>query len=269
MRSRILSIALLIAAAPGASALSFGLNFVSTNSTDIYGVTTSAADFTSFGFIGLTNNDIQTAVLNAVIADYLAYPTTAMDMLSPIAAGMTLNINFYLTSNHAAPSNGDSHYYFINLGMDTGSMTALGQACGECVRTATGANPGTVANGSIVGSVLLDNIGGLAWLASTNAERINLIAGTASHEVGHTVSLDHPLGPLSNPGFSAYSLMASGTASGMPNEQRLNDRAFAYSEYAQLMMALGTAPDEISNPEPSSIVLLGAGLVLLWSRRQV
>lgn len=269
MRNRILPFALLIAVAPSAAALSFGLNFVSTNATDIYGVTTSAADFSSFGFVGLSNNDIQTAVLNAVIADYLAFPTVGIDPLSPIAAGLTLNVNFYLTSNHSAPVNGDTQYYFINLGMDTGSMTALGQACGECVRTASGVDPGSVPIGSTVGSVLLDNIGGLALLASTNAQRINLIAGTASHEIGHTISLDHPLGPLSNPGFSAYSIMASGTASGMANDQRIYDRAFAYGEYAQLMSALGTVPDEIANPEPSSLLLLGTGLVLLLSRRKV
>jgi hypothetical protein len=268
MMSRILPFALLLAAAPGASALSFGLNFVSTTSSDIFGLTTSTADFSPFGFIGLTSNDIQTAVLNAVIADYLAYPTVVVDPLSPIGAGLTLSVNFYLTSNHAAPVSGDPQYYFINLGTDTGSTSALGQACLACVRTAAGLNPGSVTNGSIVGSVLLNNIGGLAGLASTNAQRINLIAGTTSHEIGHTVSLDHPSGPLSNPGASSYSIMASGTASGMPNAERILDRSFAYSEFAQLMLALGTAPDGTSIPEPSGFLLLGTGLVVLWTRRR-
>jgi len=269
MRNQLLSLVLLIGAAPNSTALSFGLNFVTTNSTDIFGATTSTADFSAFGFTGMTSNDIQVAVLNAVIEDYLAYPTVTMDPLSPLGAGMTLNVSFYLTSNHSAPLNGDSQYYFINIGMDTGTITSLGWACDSCVRTAAGTNPGSVAIGSIVGSVFLDNIGSLASLATTNAHRINLIAGTTSHEFGHTVSLVHPSGPLSNPGFSAYSLMASGSASGMPNGERIYDRAFAYTEYAQLMTALGTVPDNIENPEPSTIVLFGAGFVFLLARRKV
>ena len=269
MRNRILSFVLIISAAPSAAALSFGLNFVTTTSSDIYGMTTSAADFSAFGFTGMTTGDIQSAVLNAVIADYLAFPTVAVDPLSPLAAGMALNVSFFLTSNHSAPVNGDSQYYFINIGMDTGTATSLGQACDSCVRTTAGATPGTVANGSAVGSVLLDNIGSLASLASTNAQRINLIAGTTSHEIGHSVSLDHPLGVLSNPGFSAYSLMASGAASGMPNEHRILDREFAYVEFAQLIGSIGTAPDDLNSPEPSTIALMGLGVILLFARRQV
>jgi len=63
--------------------------------------------------------------------------------------------------------------------------------------------------------------------------------------------------------------MASGAASGMPNGERIHDRAFAYTEYAQLMTALGTVPDGVSTPEPSTIVLFGAGFVFLLARRKV
>lgn len=268
MRNRFLSLVLLISAGPNAAALSFGLNFVTTNSSDLFGAQTSAADFSAFGFVGMTDNDIQTAVLNAVIADYLAFPSVALNSSSPLGAGLALNVSFFLTSTYSAPANGDTEYFFINFGMGNGSMTALGQACDSCVRTAAGTNPGLVVNGAIVGSVLLDNIGSMAWMASTNTHRINLIAGTASHEFGHAVSLAHPPGTLLNPGESAYSIMASG-ASGMPNIERIYNRAFAYSEFQSLTSSLGTVPDTPEVPEPSTVVLLGAGLVVLLARRKV
>lgn len=262
-----LVVGITLSTARPASALTIGLDFVTGPTTDIFGVGTTTADYSGFGYTGMTTAQIQQSILDSVIMDYLGYPTMAADPLSPLAAGKALNINFVLSTSTLPPSNGDSEYYFLAIGNKTTSISSLGQACLACVRTATGGGA-IIPVGSIVGSILVDNILGLAGLATTNAQRTNLLAGTVSHEAGHALSLDHSLSALANPGESGYDLLATGAApTFMPNGERVMDRAFGYSQFGLLITAVGTA-DTSEVPEPAPMWLSGIGLLVLAARRR-
>lgn len=251
-----------------ADALTFSLSFVSDPTSDIYGVGTTAADFAPFGFVGMSSSLIQANILAAVTDDYLGY---APGGPSPLPAGKQLNINFVTSSSISPPTGHDPEYFHIAIGTGTTGGGFLGQACFECVRTATGVGPYvTSPSGSIVGSVLTDQIASLALSAVSNVQRINLIAGTISHEIGHTLSLPHPSGPSANPGESAFSLMATGAApSYMPSQERVLDREFSYAEFNQLIAAVGLR-DLVSVPEPSTLVLylLGSLMVVIGRVRR-
>ncbi len=248
-----------------AQALTFVLDFVGVARTDIFGTGTNPANFAPYGF-GLTLAQIQQATLAAIRTDYLGYPTVGTNALSPLPNGKELNINFELGTVGNAPGNGDLEYYYMAIGDNTTGGSFLGQACFGCVRNGGGGGPFT-ANSGIVGSILTDNIATLAGLASTDAERINLLAGTVSHEIGHTLFLDHPNGQQPNPGASLFDLMASGAApSNMPNDQRILDRAFSYDDFGILIAAVGTR-DVSAVPEPAVLWLFGTGIVLLMGLR--
>ncbi len=195
----------LAAATPDdAKALTVSLNFVSSLTTDIFGVQTNSANYTPYGFTTMNTAQIQAAILSSLIDDYLGYPTIGTNASSPLPVGKELDINFVIGSG--APSNGDSEYYYVAIGNRAVPYGFLGQACLSCVRddaSGTGPNSG-VSNGAIVGSILVDNIGSLASLASSDAERINLLEGTIAHEIGHALSLEHPRGALANPGDSTF-----------------------------------------------------------------
>lgn len=257
------------AACNPAQALTISLDFVTGATTDIAGVGTTAANYAPFGFTGLNTAQIQSSILAAVVMDYLGFPTVSGDPLSPLGAGKQLDIDFVLGNSTAAPANGDSEYYFVAIGTRASlGDTFLGQACIECVRTATGAGPNGTTSGKIVGSILVDNIASaLADLASTDLQRVNLLAETVAHEIGHSLSLVHPSGPAANPGASAYSIMGTGVSpTFMPNGERILDRAFSYPEMTQLAAAVGVR----DVPEPASWLLLGFGTVALLrvSRRR-
>jgi hypothetical protein len=255
-----------------ASALTIVLDFVTGPTTDIFGTGTTIADYAPYGFTGMNTAQIQAATLAAVTADYLAYPTVGMDASSPLPNGMELAIDFELASGTTPPVNGDSEYFYVAIGDNTTGDGFLGAACLACVRNAAGAGPNFgVAIGDIVGSILVDNIAGLAGLASTDTQRINLLAGTISHEIGHTLSLPHPPGAQANPGASAYSIMGTGASpTFMPNAERVKDRAFAYSEFDQIIDAVGLR-DAGAVPEPDmlGLFLLGAALLFMNRRKRM
>lgn len=255
-----------------ADALTISLAFVNSPTTDKFGVTTTTADFSPFGFTNWSTSQIQSAILGAVAEDYLGYPVGG---LSPMTAGKQLNINFVSSTGTTRPTNGDSEYYYVAIGTATNVSGFLGQACTMCIRMPTGRGPllGTT-TGSIVGSILTNEIAKVSVTATTNQQRVNLLAGTIAHEIGHALSLPHPSGPTANPGESAYSLMATGTSpSYMPSSQRILDRDFSYAEMKQLMTAIGTRspvnyPSLVSSadvdlPEPGALGLLGFGLAML------
>lgn len=250
-----------------AQALTFMINFTPAASTDIWNVTTTPETFASWGFQSLpTLAAIQAMTLTYVNADYLAYPNVAQNPLSTLPVGKELNINFEISVGLTLPTNGDAEYYYINVGDANPNQSFLGQACLGCVRNSAGQSTRPV--GSIVGSVLTDSIwSGLGSLASTDAHRMNLLAGTLAHEIGHTLTLPHPTtGPAANPGQSIYSIMATGAApTSMPNNQRILDRAFAYTEFTQIIGTVGLR-DVSPIPEPSTYGLMALGLAALGLR---
>jgi hypothetical protein len=241
-----------------AQALTIVLNFVNAPTTDRAGVGTLPETFASWGFTTLDLNGVRQATLNAVINDYLGFPTFATNALSPLPAGKELNINLTFSNGLTGPGNGDTEWYYMAIGDANPNQGFLGQACLGCIRNSSGVS--TVANGTVFGSTLTDTISGLLPLASNDAQRINLLAGTVAHEIGHGLGLVHPNGQLANPGESLWSVMATGASpSSMPSGERVKDRAFAYAEFATLVQRVGVR-DVTPIPEPATTVLMALGL---------
>jgi hypothetical protein len=248
-----------------AQALTVVLDFVPSATTDIFGVGTLAENFSTWGFTGLNLAGVRNAVLNAVTNDYLGYATSGANAASPLPNGKELNINFTTSVGLTGPGNGDTEWYYMAIGDANPDKSFLGQACLSCVRNGSGV--ASVANGSIFGSTLTDSIFGLLSLATSDAQRINLLAGTVSHEIGHGLGLDHPGSALANPGASAFSIMATGAApTSMPNIERTKDRAFAYSEFSTLIQNVGLRNAVSPVPETSTTLMLALGLAALGLR---
>jgi hypothetical protein len=256
-----MTLALGLTTARPAHALTVLLNFVAAPTTDLFNVGTMPESFSGWGFTGMSLNDVRNATLDAVMQDYLAYPSVGTNASSPLADGYQLNISFEWSNGTTGPTNGDTEWYYMAIGDAQPNQGFLGQACLACVRNENGL--ASAANGSIVGSVLTDTISGLLNLATSNEQRINLLAGTVTHEIGHTLNLRHPPGQLPNPGESAWSVMATGASpSLMPSSERVKDRAFAYSEFSTLIQSVGVTPI----PEPQTWLMLALGLAAVSLR---
>ena len=248
----------------------FILDFDST-ATDIFGQETGAFDESTYGFSGLNNAQVQQLVLDAVTDHYLGYPTMGEDANSPLPDGFELDWNFEIGTVGNGPSNGDTEYYYIKIGTGLSGSNATNQniygaACLSCVRNSSGNGPNFgVQTGDIVGAVWTDHIDNIAGLAADNSQLINLIAGTTSHEIGHTFSLQHTGAQAPNPGESAWGVMGSGATS-MPSNQRVLEREFTYAKFDQLIGAIGLRSTAI--PEPSTAILLVVGATMIGIRRR-
>lgn len=247
-----------------AQALTVMLNFTGTSTTDMWGVTTQSESFASWGF-GMSLSQLRSAALAAVIDDFHGFPNLGGDASSPLPVGKQLNIDFEISFGLTAPTSGDSDYYFMNIGDANPNQGFLGQACYGCVR----GSGSPVAVGTQVGSVLTDTIAGLLALADNDTERLNLLVGTLTHEIGHTLLLDHPSGVQSNPGESAYSVMSTGASpTFMPSSQRILDRDFSYSEFQTLIRTVGLRDIPVNQvPEPATLLLVASLLAMLSLRR--
>lgn len=243
-----------------ASAVTFVLDFDTTGSSDIFGSTTNAFDSTPFGFSGLTETEIRNGILTSVMNHFLNYPTVNLDPSSPLPFGQELDIDIEIGNIGTAPLSGASEYYFMQIGTAVPANPGLfGQACLACVRSAAGIGPNFgVANGAVVGSIYTDAISSIAGLAADNNQLFNLIAGTTSHEIAHTLSLQHAGAQSPNPGQSAWGVMGSG-ATAMPSSQRVLNREFTYANFGQLVGAVGLRD---AAPAPVPLPAMGWALLL-------
>jgi PEP-CTERM motif len=250
-----------------AQALTIVLNFVNAPTTDINGVGSLPESFASWGFTTLDLNGVRNATLAAVKDHYLGYPTFGTNALSPLPNGKELNINFTFSNGVTGPGNGDPEWFYMAIGDANPNQGFLGQACLGCVRNASGV--ATVAVGSIFGSTLTDSLAGLLSLAANDQQRINLLAGTVSHEIGHGLGLVHPNGQLPNPGQSLWSVMSTGAApSNMPSSERVKEREFAYSEFSTLIQRVGLR-DVTPIPEPTTAMMLALGVACVLMRKRI
>ena len=150
-----------------------------------------------------------------------------------------LKINFIIGDIGVAPP-GISEFYFVQVGtsLDPEFDGLFGFAAGGGVRNADGEGPNlgievgdVIATVSTSNIVTLDNIIPADALTSGNLEfTTNAIAGTLSHEIGHTLSLSHICVDDSVQPTGAAPIMATSTK-GLTNQLRLTDREFSLSGY--------------------------------------
>lgn len=251
-----------------AQATTILLDFDSVSKTDAFGEETGTFDESPFGFTGLSNGDIQQAVLTRIDAHFHSYPSVIDDISSPLPQDMELDIDFEIGFYGSAPINGDSEYYMLSVGTGLSGTNATnggiyGAACLDCVRDGSGgANIYNVPMGTGIGSIWTDHIASSAYLASSNEDLVNLIAGTISHEIGHSLSLLHQGAQSANPGDSAWGLMGSGATS-MPNSQRVLDREFTYANMSNLITSVGLrqVADSVDVSQPATWLLLLTALL--------
>ena len=166
-----------------------------------------------------------------------------------------LKVQFAIGDIHSPPEE-LNEFYFVMIGSDPASDN-LGVALHPGVRNAAGGGP-ILANGSIAASIHTDQINELTNLTPANALMsgnlqftTNAIAGTVSHEIAHTVSLEHISANTATPtglppimGTGTFNDLGPGMGN-LPNQARIQDREFATVRVAEASTAIGTRNENI------------------------
>jgi hypothetical protein len=234
-----------------ANALTFVLDFndsTQANTSDAFDTTVTDFDVTDYGFDSSQYSTVTQAILDKVESDYQDIPDVKEDARSPFAAGKELDIDFQIGNIGTAPSNGDSEYYFMQIGdlaTDPNGFApngVLGIAALDGARDSSGtSDPYNFGQDNwknyAVGSVYTNRInvlGGVGTnLTSGNLDAtVNAISGTLSHEIGHALSLEHMYKEDSVTPSGAPPIMGTG-ALDLPNSDRIKDREFAFSGYGE------------------------------------
>ncbi|MPY68551.1 MAG: hypothetical protein GEU92_00535 [Alphaproteobacteria bacterium] len=279
-----LAIGLCSAGVQSASALTFVIDFkeVAQGTTaDMFGAEATNFNVTSYGFAAGDYALVTSSIIAALEQDFRGIVTSGFNVLSPIPDGQELDIDFVIGDIGGGASNGDTDFYYVQVGSSV-SDSFLGQACLGCVR----GNPfGAV--GAVVASIFTDNINALGGVgaALTSGDLLattNAITGTLSHEIGHTLDLEHcyKAGSVTDNGNAP--LLGTG-ALDMPNADRLLDREFSFScnlnfsgtqtqnSVQTLVTNLGLrdAPDSVTElPEPAMGAVFGLGLLGMAAMRR-
>jgi hypothetical protein len=279
-----LAIGLCSAGVQSASALTFVIDFKEAaqgTTADMFGAQATSFDVTSYGFAAGDYALVTSSIIAALEQDFRGIVTSSFNVLSPIPDGQELDIDFVIGDIGGGASNGDADFYYVQVGSSV-SASFLGQACLGCVR----GNPfGGV--GSVVASIFTDNINALgsvgAALTSGNLlATTNAITGTLSHEIGHTLDLEHcyKAGSVTDNGNAP--LLGTG-ALDMPNADRLLDREFSFScklnssgtltqnsvQTLVTNVGLRDAPDSVAElPEPAMGAVFGLGLLGMAAMRR-
>ena len=264
--------------------LTYILDFVDPGQTIVdpfFGGTFTPFDVTGFGFAASEYDTVTQAVLDTVRSHFYNIPTVSQDSRSPMPDGKQLDINFVIGDLGQPPSIGATEYYNAVIGSNAAAGGGiLGVANLSSVRDANGNGPNAVTSGGHAVSIFSDAINGLGGLSPADLSSLppgsildvigpgsspiyndaltsgnltftrNAIAGTISHEIGHSLSLTHMnLAGSVTPNGTAP-IMGTG-AIDTPNQARIGRREFGYSGFdgengnapifhvQQLMGALG------------------------------
>lgn len=258
-RSLILIISLL--GSFNANALLIKLDFSSNTSMDMWGNVTESFDVTQAGFQSSDFTSITQNILNYVREDFYS------SAYGFIASNQQLDIDFMIALASTDVSAIDANNHTIQIGSRvSGPHNGFGVACLSCVSSNLGAN--SYLFGSVFSNNIFSGLLGTAGGSWDLVEVTNAIAGTLSHEIGHSLGLSHPSGAETNPGESTYGLVATGAGpSYMPSSERLKNRAFSNNSMAQLVDNIGLRVVSTSVPEPSSVLLLLTALLFIYSRQ--
>ena len=244
MACRLVTLSMLIACllvpANRASALTILLDFRETGyalGNRFFSVEAAPFDPTLYGYTTANEAVLHELVRAGVERAVHGIPTQAESPLSPIPAGMELDVDILLGHHRTPPANGDDDYFFISAAEE---ITGPGYRGNTWSRV----RPLGFFRGAHVAGVYTNRI-----------ETVDELTFVFNHELGHVLGLDHGTGP---------------TLSGLPDYMGGGGigwlREYSISDVHKLVDHVGLRPI----PEPSTGVLLLVGLTALpgIARRQ-